>query len=386
MKKKGFTVIELLVVVAIIGLLASFVLVFVDSARAKSRDSKRIAEASTLQKAVEFYYNDRNEYPEATDWIKIEEDTDANGPFSQAMKTYLPVMPKDPLYPKEENGKVFSYQYKSTEDKQDYKLRVELETGIYASYEVYSGGGNKIVYGEGPGIGIISPPKGYALKFLGTNGYVKIPDSDSLDIKEEITLEAWIKSSVVAPRTDWSPIVVKKCTYTECYGILVTEDQSYIYFFIQTGGVSIAGAAIPREEWLHVVGTWDRTSPNNIDLYFNGVKLGEGPVGTDPISVSNLPALIGGATASYGDGSSYCPYYFDGIIDEVRIYAKRLPENLIAAHYQGDFSGDSVGCNGDCDLRGLWHFNEGSGNAVYDGSSHENHGETIGDIQWVSVP
>lgn len=385
MSKKSFTLIELLVIIAIIGILAGIVLVFISGgAKAKSRDKKRVTEVdATLSIALEFYYDWYNKYPTTTDWIKIEEDADNNGSFSQAMAEYLPQIPRDPLYPKVEDGKVFSYQYKSTADGQGYKIHVELETGD--PYEVFSGGGSEISYGGG---GVpVGPPPGHALKFDGTDDYIEVPDSSSLDITEEITIEAWIKPDSVAPRPDWSPVVVKKCDYAECYGILVTVDQTYLYFFVQTGGVSFAGADIPTGEWLHVVGTWDRTSPNNIDLYFNGVKLGEGPVGTDPIAVSNLPALIGGATASYGDGTSYCPYYFDGIIDEVRIYAKRLPENLIAAHYQGDFSGDSTECNGgDCDLRTLWHFNEGFGTTTADSSGNGNDGTLINDPQWVSIP
>lgn len=385
--KIGFTLIELLVVVAIIGLLASIVLVWLGNAQAQGRDAKRLEESGTLRTALELQHNDYGEYPEAIDWIKIEEDADTGGPFSQEMKPYLPQIPRDPLYdPEAEEGeKVFAYQYQSTEDKQGYKIHIEMETGEYAFHEVYSGGGDEIVYGEGEGEEV-GPPTGYALQFDGLDDYVEVPDSDSLDITEEITIETWIKANSVTPRPDWSPVVVKRCDYAECYGILVTVDQTYLYFFVQTGGVSFAGADIPTGEWLHVAGSWDRTSPNNIDLYFNGVKLGEGPVGTGPIAVSALPALIGGATANYGGGTSYCPYYFDGVIDEVRIYAKRLPESLIAAHYQGDFSGDSTECNGDCDLRTLWHFDEGFGNTTADDSGNGNNGTLINNPQWVSVP
>ena len=63
-KEKGFTLIELLVVIAIIGVLASIALSSLNTARAKARDIKRLAEVKNLQKALEIYYLDNNRYPQ----------------------------------------------------------------------------------------------------------------------------------------------------------------------------------------------------------------------------------------------------------------------------------------------------------------------------------
>ena len=62
-KKAGFTLIELLVVVAIIGILSSVVLASLNSARAKSRDVKRIADFRQLQTALELFYDQYGKYP-----------------------------------------------------------------------------------------------------------------------------------------------------------------------------------------------------------------------------------------------------------------------------------------------------------------------------------
>jgi general secretion pathway protein G len=62
-KQKGFTLIELLVVIAIIGLLSTLAVVALNSARQKSRDSKRVADIKQIQTALELYYADNNGYP-----------------------------------------------------------------------------------------------------------------------------------------------------------------------------------------------------------------------------------------------------------------------------------------------------------------------------------
>ena len=62
-KTKGFTLIELLVVIAIIGILSTLAVVSLTSARARARDSRRIADVRNIQSALELYFTDNSVYP-----------------------------------------------------------------------------------------------------------------------------------------------------------------------------------------------------------------------------------------------------------------------------------------------------------------------------------
>ena len=61
--KKGFTLVELLVVITIIGILSSVGLNTFTSAQTKSRDAKRKTQLKQLADAFEAYHNDKGQYP-----------------------------------------------------------------------------------------------------------------------------------------------------------------------------------------------------------------------------------------------------------------------------------------------------------------------------------
>lgn len=121
-KPKGFTIVELLVVVAIIAILVSTAFALLTSARARSRDVLREEHIKTLQNALALYATNAGAYP-ATDVSGTY--LTASDPVSAALVAAgaIPVVPPDPL-----NTGSHRYHYRSA-DGAAYTLTYHLETG-----------------------------------------------------------------------------------------------------------------------------------------------------------------------------------------------------------------------------------------------------------------
>lgn len=103
MKKtqRGFTLLELLVVVTIIGMLSSVVLASVSAARIKARDARRVSDLKQLQLALQLYYGENSAYPVATQYSSSEPSSSAfyvnpAGFVPGLAPTYIATLPRDP--------------------------------------------------------------------------------------------------------------------------------------------------------------------------------------------------------------------------------------------------------------------------------------------------
>lgn len=90
MKRLGFTMIELLVVVAILGVLSALVTFSVTRYMARSRDTTRKSDLQKMSVAMEDYYNDHECYPPA-----INAAAACPAAWSGSLDTYMTV-PCDP--------------------------------------------------------------------------------------------------------------------------------------------------------------------------------------------------------------------------------------------------------------------------------------------------
>lgn len=63
----GFTLTELLIVTVIIGIIAAFIVVNMNSSRARARDTKRVADLEALDSAINRYYREVGHYPDLPD-------------------------------------------------------------------------------------------------------------------------------------------------------------------------------------------------------------------------------------------------------------------------------------------------------------------------------
>jgi len=63
-QNKGFTLVELLITVAIVGILSAVVLTSMSGARNKAKDGRRISDIKQIQLALELYYDVNSAYPE----------------------------------------------------------------------------------------------------------------------------------------------------------------------------------------------------------------------------------------------------------------------------------------------------------------------------------
>jgi prepilin-type N-terminal cleavage/methylation domain-containing protein len=101
--KLGFTLIELMVVIMILGILATIGLVIFSSAQVRGRDAQRKSDLKQISSALEIYYNDYETYPASSNGQILGCPSSTStactwdyGQFTDGKTIYLKAVPGDP--------------------------------------------------------------------------------------------------------------------------------------------------------------------------------------------------------------------------------------------------------------------------------------------------
>lgn len=196
-------------------------------------------------------------------------------------------------------------------------------------------------------------PSYHSLSVNGTNAYVQVPNSSSLNITGAITVEAWIKPNSIG--------TYQHILSRETFGVAGTGGgyeltlnnvgklRLDLYHSHNTYTPVIGNTVLATGEWHHIAGVFDGSQ---MRLYVNGVL---------DASVSHSTGPASG-TSSVKIGRNSGGNYFNGLIDEVRVSN--------AALYSSNFTPQSH-LTTSANTRALWKFD---GHTTADSSANDNNG------------
>ena len=201
---------------------------------------------------------------------------------------------------------------------------------------------------------------GYALDFDGSNDFVEIQEDNTLDITNNITVEAWVYYQNLTR----GEICVKNLNWE--YGIMDGYLQPSIY--TTTWYQPTDSRALNVNKWYHVAMVYDGTKIMN---YINAV--GENVQSlSGTMATSNQNAMFG---KWYTDSE-----YLDGYLDEVRIWNDARTVAEIQEYMHKDLTGS------ESNLVAYYKMSNGTGTSLTDNSSNSNTGTltNMDNADWVT--
>lgn len=147
-KQRGFTLIELMVVISIIGLLASVVLASLDDARAQAKDALRVSDMNTIRQVLEMFYNDHNRYPGELDGVSNSGQMIGVGnEIDAALQPYIKKVPRDPAHDagtdeRPAAGSLYFYAYDP-----EHIIATDVCISTQAEVDAYQAAGGVITIG-----------------------------------------------------------------------------------------------------------------------------------------------------------------------------------------------------------------------------------------------
>ncbi|HET6978752.1 MAG TPA: LamG-like jellyroll fold domain-containing protein [Pyrinomonadaceae bacterium] len=237
----------------------------------------------------------------------------------------------------------------------NYLYRVR--SAIAAGYSAYSNVASATTYAA-PAL-----DARYSLSLNGTNSYVTVPNSTTLNISGPITVEAWIKTTSTASQS-----IVERYNWlnTDDGGYALRLEQGRLLFGTVRNSTTydsvMGGTPVSLNVWHHVAGIFDGSQ---LRVYLDGRE--------DGVKASTVAPASGTQSLKIGAGGNDAGTNFNGLIDEVRISS--------GVQYRGSFTAMSLHDAGDVitdpngGQKALWAFDTATAN---DDTGNGNNGTLVG--------
>jgi hypothetical protein len=195
------------------------------------------------------------------------------------------------------------------------------------------------------------------LDFNGSSNYISIPNAPHLQLKDSVTMAAWIKGDSWGSASNVNAILRKGDDNPNSYQLAIVDGRVALYLDDSDAGGIRGRTVLNSGEWYHVAATWDGREAK---IFINGVLDNVPATRTGELIEDARPLFIGG-----GSGSDQ----FDGMMYDVRLYNRALPQAEIA-----EMSG----------LSGHWKLDETSGITAADATGNGLTGTIVGTPAWAA--
>ncbi len=192
---------------------------------------------------------------------------------------------------------------------------------------------------------------GLGLNITQSEDTVEIPSSNAFSQLSELSIEAWIFPRALKE----AGIVVKADNASNHldYGLDISAaGKIQVSFNGQNGqaGTSVSSGDsvfVKADTWNHIAFTWKQIDPNppqdtaneskNVVLYLNGMKAGEGII-RGPLAGSSSALFL-------GQNRYKTPQFFNGIIDDIKLFKKVRTEKEICMDSGGNWAEAETTCS-----------------------------------------
>jgi outer membrane protein assembly factor BamB len=167
-----------------------------------------------------------------------------------------------------------------------------------------------------------------AFSFDGVDDYIEVADSDSLDVSKEITIIGWV--NVNSYTDEWLGVVNKASSDDNDTFEICIHSSKYLHFplnFQNSGRICYNSnpGLFNEGEWHFFGAVYDGT---DVSIYIDGILSNSYTSTNESLKTNDHNLIIGAEKEDYNG-----PHYFNGILDEIRIYSKPLSESEIKELY-----------------------------------------------------